>query len=114
MIKNKISNKPWVQPVVSAVLAASLAVSPLTALAAMSLSPMAVFAAEPTTAQTSANSTDPQNNAATTNDLNQSDIFDGSKTGSFTIHKYDITAAEAANDYTEGQIKATGESDTRV
>ena len=63
MIKNKISNKPWVQPVVSAVLAASLAVSPLTALAAMSLSPMAVFAAEPTTAQTSANSTDPQNNA---------------------------------------------------
>ena len=114
MIKNKISNKPWVQPVVSAVLAASLAVSPLTALAAMSLSPMAVFAAEPTTAQTSANSTEPQNNTATTNDLNQSDIFDGSKTGSLTIHKYDITAAEAANDYTEGQIKATGESDTRV
>ena len=59
----------------------------LTMAAAMSLSPMAVFAAEPTTAETSANSTNAQNNTATKNDLNQSDIFDGSKTGSLTIHK---------------------------
>ena len=84
--------------------------------ATMSLSPVTAFAAAatPTTAETSANSTNAENNTSLKNDLNNSDIFDGNKTGSLTIHKYDITAAEAAGDYTEGQIKATGEADSRV
>lgn len=73
--------------------------------AAMSLTPMVsvvpVFAAS---------STDTTNNTATSNDLANADIIDMSKTGSLTIYKYDITAAEAAKDYSEGTLIATGEA----
>ena len=52
------------------------------------------------------------NNTATSNDLEDSDIIDYAKTGSLTIYKYDITAAEAAKDYTEGERIANGQQDT--
>lgn len=65
----------------------------------------------PAMAATSAVTT---NNTATANDLNNADIIDESRTGSLSIHKYDITSAEAAGKYTEGLYKATGEKDTRV
>ena len=71
----------------------------------------AVLSAVPVAA---ASSKDTTNNTATTKDLANADIIDTSKTGSITVHKYDITSAEAAGDYTEGQYKATGESDNRV
>ena len=71
----------------------------------------AVLSAVPVSA---ASSKDTTNNTATTKDLANADIIDTSKTGSITVHKYDITSAEAAGDYTEGQYKATGESDNRV
>lgn len=54
------------------------------------------------------------NNTATKNDLLNADIIDESKTGSISIYKYDITAAEAAGDYKAGTYKATGEADSRV
>lgn len=41
-------------------------------------------------------------------------IPDPGRKGSLTIHKYDITAAEAAGDYRKGQIKATGQTDDTV
>lgn len=78
-------------------MAALLAVSPI--------SGMTVLAA------TSASSS---NNTATANDLKDSDIIDWSKTGSITIHKYDITSAEAAGDYTEGERYANGQEDAVV
>lgn len=46
------------------------------------------------------------NNTATKNDLLNADIIDESKTGSISIYKYDITAAEAAGDYKAGTYKA--------
>lgn len=61
-----------------------------------------------------ANSTVTTNNTATKNDLTNADIIDESRTGSITIRKYDITAAEAAGAYTAGTYKATGEEDSRV
>lgn len=90
----KYYRRMWRQPMVSAVLAASLALSPVAVLAA--------------------SSSDAENNTALKNDLLHADIIDQDRTGSVTIHKYDITAAEAAGDYTQGQYKATGEKDTRV
>ena len=69
-----------------------------------------VFAA-PGTGQ---DSTDPTNNTQIKNDLENSDIIDYSKTGSLTIYKYDITAAEAAGDYHEGDRFANGEKDAVV
>ena len=36
------------------------------------------------------------------------------KSGSISIYKYDITAAEAAGEYKAGTYKATGEADSRV
>lgn len=53
-------------------------------------------------------------NTATANDLENADIIDESRTGSITIYKYDITAAEAAGDYKAGTYKETGERDSRV
>ena len=50
----------------------------------------------------------------TKNDLLNADIIDESKTGSISIYKYDITAAEAAGEYKAGTYKATGEADSRV
>lgn len=70
-----------------------------------------VFAA-PGTGQSSDNSA--TNNTQVTNDLENSDIIDYSKTGSLSIYKYDITAAEAAGDYTEGERFANGEKDAVV
>lgn len=61
-----------------------------------------------------ATSTVSTNNTATKNDLTNADIIDESKTGSITIKKYDLTAAEAAGDYKAGTYKATGEQDSRV
>ena len=66
-----------------------------------------VFAA-PGTGQ---DSTDGTNNTQVANDLENSDIIDYSKTGSLSIYKYDITAAQAAGDYTEGERFANGEKD---
>ena len=48
------------------------------------------------------------------NDWEDGDIIDDSEKGSLAIHKYDITAAEAAGDYQAGQIKATGEVNSQV
>lgn len=69
-----------------------------------------VFAA-PGTGQ---DSTDRTNNTQVANDLENSDIIDYSKTGSLSIYKYDITAAQAAGDYTEGERFANGEKDAVV
>lgn len=69
-----------------------------------------VFAA-PGTGQ---DSTNPENNTQVSNDLTNSDIIDYSKTGSLTIYKYDITSAEAAGDYKEGERVANGEKDAVV
>lgn len=52
------------------------------------------------------------NNTATKKDLENSDIIDYSKKGSLTIHKYDITAAEKAGDYTKGDRIANGQEDS--
>lgn len=70
-----------------------------------------VFAA-PGTGQSSDNSA--TNNTQVANDLENSDIIDYSKTGSLSIYKYDITAAEAAGDYKEGERFANGEKDAVV
>lgn len=70
-----------------------------------------VFAA-PGTGQSSDNSA--TNNTQVANDLENSDIIDYSKTGSLSIYKYDITAAEAAGDYTEGDRFANGQKDAVV
>lgn len=75
--------------------------------AAAPISTIPVFA-DQTNGQTSAAGT---NNTATAKDLADNDIIDYSKKGSLTIHKYDITAAEAAGAYTEGTRKANGEKD---
>lgn len=61
-----------------------------------------------------ANSTVSTNNTATKNDLANADIIDESRTGSITIKKYDITAAEAAGDYKAGTDKATGEQNSKA
>ncbi|MCD8132554.1 MAG: LPXTG cell wall anchor domain-containing protein [Clostridiales bacterium] len=85
---------------------------------AMGLS-MAATAAPAVIQALAADSTATDNDTATTNDLDDSDIIDTSKTGSLTIYKYDITAAEAAYEgsdgsqgYVAGSITATGEEDT--
>ncbi|MCD7921472.1 MAG: isopeptide-forming domain-containing fimbrial protein, partial [Clostridiales bacterium] len=49
-------------------------------------------------------------NTATSNDIGNSDIIDLDQTGSITIHKYDITAAEAAGVYTQGENEAEAEA----
>lgn len=69
-----------------------------------------VFAA-PGTGQ---DSTDPTNNTQIKNDLTNSDIIDYSKTGNLDIYKYDITSAEAAGDYTQGDRIANGQEDTTL
>lgn len=74
------------------------------------ISVIPVFADE-ANGQTSAVKT---NNTATSKDLANSDIIDYSKTGSLRIHKYDITAAEAAHDYYEGTRIANGQKDSSL
>lgn len=59
-------------------------------------------------------STDRTNNTQVSKDLEDSDIIDYSKTGSLSIYKYDITAAEAAGAYHEGDRFANGEKDAVV
>ena len=77
------------------------------ALATMcSLTPVATV---PVFAATSASDA---NNTATKKDLENADIIDYSKKGSLSIHKYDITAAEAAGAYTQGDRVANGEEDS--
>lgn len=71
----------------------------------------AVLSAVPVAA---ASSKDTDNNTSKTKDLAHSDIIDMANTGSITVHKYDITSAEAAGAYTKGQYKPTGESDARI
>lgn len=51
------------------------------------------------------------NNTAVSKDLADNDIVDYNKTASLRIHKYDITAAEAAGDYKEGTRIANGRKD---
>lgn len=67
--------------------------------------------AKPGTGQTSATTTNPTNTA---NDLENSDIIDYSKKGSLEIYKYDITAAQAAGDYTQADRIANGQEDTTL
>lgn len=54
------------------------------------------------------------NNTAVSKDLKDNDIIDYSKKGSLTIHKYDITAATAAQAYNEGDRLANGEADATL
>lgn len=54
------------------------------------------------------------NNTAVSKDLANADIIDYSKTASLKIHKYDITAAQAAGAYTAGTRIANGEQDTTL
>ena len=54
------------------------------------------------------------NNTAVSNDLADNDIIDYNKTASLRIHKYDITAAEAAGDYKEGTRIANGKKDATL
>lgn len=61
-----------------------------------------------------ASSEDSTNAASVTQDLRDKDIIDTSRKGSLHLFKYDTTAAEAAGDYHEGDIKATGQQDTGV
>lgn len=77
----------------------------LMAAALMATSAVSAYAADSTAAD---------NNTATTNDLNNSDIIDSSKKGSITIHKYDITSATKDGVYTEGERKATGQTDSTL
>lgn len=46
--------------------------------------------------------------------LNNNDIINADKTGSITVHKYDITAAEDAGAYEMGTVEATGEQDAAL
>lgn len=86
--------------VVACTMAAVLSVSTVTAMAA--------------DAGQIAGLADKAQSAATVQDLLQKDIVDTKRTASLTIHKYDITAAEAAGEYTRGEIKASGQADNRV
>lgn len=54
------------------------------------------------------------NNTAVSKDLADNDIIDYNKKASLRIHKYDITAAEAAKDYTEGTRIANGKKDATL
>lgn len=74
---------------------------------AVALSP--VVSAAPVYAATSDTT---NNNTAAANNLADADVIDMSLKGSLTIHKYDITAAEAAKDYTEGIRIANGQTDS--
>lgn len=76
----------------------------------------AVMAVSPVTGMTvfAATSNTDTNNTATANDLSDNDIIDRSKTGSLTIYKYDITAAEAAKEYNEGDRLANGQQDAEL
>lgn len=75
--------------------------------AALSLA--AVTAAVSIAPALAATSASPSNNTATQNDLANYDIIDWKQKGSLTIHKYDITAAEAAGAYKKGTFEATGQ-----
>lgn len=83
----------------TAAMAAAVALTPV-------LGAVPVFAAK--------DSTDATNNTQIKQDLEDADIIDRSKTGSLTIHKYDITAAEAAQAYEEGSDTANGEKNTEL
>lgn len=93
-MRRKNWRRTWLQMMWTAVLAVSLAFSPASVPAA-SIS-------------------DADNNTAGKNELHEAGSIDRDRTGSLTIHKYDITAAEAAGEYTQGKYKATGKEDTRV
>lgn len=80
-------------------MAAAVALTPV-------ISAVPVFAAK--------DSTNATNNTQIKQDLKDADIIDRSKTGSLTIHKYDITAAEAAQEYTMGSDTANGEKNTQL
>lgn len=89
----------------------SVTVAACTMAAVLSVSTVTAMAAE--TGQI-AGMADKAQSAATVQDLLQKDIVDTKRTASLTIHKYDITAAEAAGEYTRGEIKASGQADNRV
>lgn len=84
----------------------SLGATLATVLALSPLMSVPVFAAK--------DSTNGENNTATSKDLADSDIIDMSKKGSLTIHKYDITAAKAAGAYNEGNRVANGQQDAEL
>lgn len=80
-------------------MAAAVALTPV-------MSAVPVFAAN--------DSTNGTNNPGITGDLKDSYIIDNSKTGSLTIHKYDITAAEASGTYTRGEDTINGETNSEL
>lgn len=84
----------------------STAITAVAMVAALSMSTATVMAAQVTG--------EPVKSRAFAEDLQQKDIVDVSKTASLTIYKYDITAAEAAGEYSSGDMKATGQKDSRV
>ena len=74
-----------------------------------------VFGAMPLTQSVlAAGSTGVMSQSAAMKALADSDIIDVTKRGSVTIHKYDLTAAEAAGDYSAGSVRATGETNEEI
>lgn len=86
--------KPWLGAAAAVALAASMAFLSITVPAAANA--------------------DMPGSTAVKNGPTDSPVIDKNKTGSITIHKYDITAAEAAGEYILGQYRANGEPDDRV
>ncbi len=85
----------------------------ITMLGAMTLA-LVLGAAPLTQSVLAAGSTGMMSQSAVVDALKDSDIIDVTRRGSVTIHKYDLTAAEAAGDYTAGSVRATGETNAEV
>lgn len=85
----------------------------ITMLGAMTLA-LVLGAAPLTQSVLAAGSTGVMSQSAVVDALKDSDIIDVTRRGSVTIHKYDLTAAEAAGDYTAGSVRATGETNAEV
>ena len=85
----------------------------LTMLGAMTLA-LILGAAPLTQSVLAAGNTGMESQSAVMDALRDNDIIDVTKRGSVTIHKYDLTAAEAAGDFTAGSVRATGEMNTEI
>ena len=85
----------------------------LAAAMALCAVPYSAFAAG-TGAPGETDSSKSDNNRKAQNDLGDHDTIDVNAKGSLHIYKYDTTSAEAADVYHEGDIKATGQEDTKV
>ena len=85
----------------------------ITMLGAMTLA-LVLGAAPLTQPILAAGSTGGVSRSAVMDALKDNDIIDVTKRGSVTIHKYDLTAAEAAGDFKAGSVRATGEKNAEV